>query len=186
MKRLVRVGGESMAPSYRQFDLLLTRAVGRDTVLPRGAVVVFRHGGARMLKRVVGVPGDHVELEAGRLFVNGRSVDGRPRVPGASIQAWRVPKGGYFVAGDNAGASDDSRVWDEPFVPVGDVEAVVIQRVAGARRCRAPWTRRLLPAAPDPAEWSIHRPGPAAMSPSPVGQHSSSAMRASFQSRGRG
>ena len=141
--RLVTVAGESMAPSYRQFDLLLTRAVGRNTVLPRGAVVVFRHGGARMLKRVVGVPGDRVELEAGRLFVNDRSVEGRSRVPGAHVQNWRVPKGGYFVAGDNARVSDDSRVWDEPFVPVDDVERVVTRRLAGRRRRTSPGPERL-------------------------------------------
>src|SRR5674476_1203034 len=79
MKRLVRVVGESMAPTYRSSDLLLTRPVGRAGArLQRGDVVVFRHGELRMIKRVVGLPGDLVELEAGRLFVNGEPVDGRP------------------------------------------------------------------------------------------------------------
>jgi signal peptidase I len=134
MKRLVTVAGESMAPTYHQFDLLLTRATGRRPALRRGDVVVFRHGRARMLKRVVGVPGDRVELEAGRLFVNGRSVGGRPRVPGAYVQTWRVPPSSYFVAGDAPRVSDDSRVWDEPFVPVDDVEGVVVRRLVRGRR----------------------------------------------------
>ncbi len=135
MNRLVRVAGESMAPTYRSSDLLLTRPVGRAGVR-RGDVVVFRHGGLRMIKRVVGLPGDLVELEAGRLFVNGESVDGRPRVPGAYTQTWRVPAASYFVAGDNPAVSDDSRVWDEPFVPVESVAAVVTRRLVGSAR---PW-----------------------------------------------
>jgi signal peptidase I len=78
-----------------------------------------------MIKRVVGMPGDLVELEAGRLFVNGQSVHGQRRVAGAYTQAWRVPPAHYFMAGDNPAASDDSRVWDEPFVPVEAIESVV-------------------------------------------------------------
>lgn len=129
MKCVVKVAGESMAPTHRSGDLLLTRRVGGGRLPRRGEVVVLRHAGARMLKRVVGVAGDGVELEAGRLFVNGQSVDGRARQLGAYTAAWRVPKGSYFVAGDNPGVSDDSRAWDRPFVPVDDVEALVIRQV---------------------------------------------------------
>lgn len=90
MKRLVRVVGESMAPTYRSSDLLLTRPVGpAGARARRGDVVVFRLDELRMIKRVVGLPGDLVELEAGRLFVNGDPVDGRPRVPGAYAQTVR-------------------------------------------------------------------------------------------------
>ena len=137
MSRLVRVAGESMDPTFRSSDLLLTRPVGRAGVRARrGDVVVFRHGGLPMIKRVVGLPGDLVELEAGRLFVNGDPVDGRPRMPGAYTQTWRVPGARYFMAGDNPAVSDDSRVWNEPFVPDVSVAAVVTRRLARPRR---PW-----------------------------------------------
>lgn len=135
MKRLVRVAGESMAPTYRSSDLLITRPVERGWApVLRGDVAVFHHDGLRMIKRVVGLPGDLVELEAGRLIVNGRSVDGRPRVRGAYTQIWRVPGAGYFMAGDNFAVSDDSRVWDEPFVSAGDLEAVVARPLVRPRR----------------------------------------------------
>jgi signal peptidase I len=134
---LVRVAGESMAPTYRSSDLLLTRPAGRAGVRARrGDVVVFRHGGLRMIKRVVGLPGDLVELEAGRLFVNGESVDGRPRVRGAFTRTWRVPGASCFVAGDNAAVSDDSRVWDDPSVRVESLDAVVTRRLVERRRPR--------------------------------------------------
>ncbi|WP_329677611.1 signal peptidase I [Cellulomonas sp.] len=132
--RLVRVAGDSMAPTYRSSDLLLTRPAGRAGArVRRGDVVVFRRGELRMIKRVVGVPGDLVELEAGRLFVNGNPVDGRPRVRGAFTQTWRVPRSSCFMAGDNAAASDDSRVWDEPFVRLQSLDAVVTRRLWAGR-----------------------------------------------------
>lgn len=138
MKRLVRVAGESMAPTYRPSDLLLTTPVGRAGARPRrGDVVVLRRARVRMIKRVVGVPGDVVELEAGRLFVNGTSADGRVRIRGARTEIWRVPAGHVFVAGDNPAVSDDSRVWAEPFVAAADVEAVVRWRLRDRRPAAA-------------------------------------------------
>lgn len=143
MMRLVRVAGDSMAPTYHSSDLLTTRPAGRlGTRVRRGDVVVFHHGGLRMIKRVVGLPGDLLELEAGRLFVNGQSVDGRPRLPGAYTRVWRVPAASCFLAGDNAAVSDDSRVWDEPFVPVDGLEAVVARRLVRPRRPRVLMPRR--------------------------------------------
>ena len=136
--RLVRVAGESMRPTFRPHDLLLARPVPRAGPR-RGDVAVLRHDGVRMLKRVVGMPGDLVELEAGRLFVNGRSVHGQRRIPGALTETWRIPAGHYFVAGDSPSASDDSRSWDHPFVPAERVEALV--RWLRARRPAAPADR---------------------------------------------
>ncbi|TFD45930.1 signal peptidase I [Cryobacterium frigoriphilum] len=133
--RLVRVAGDSMSPSYRSADLLLTRSVGPAGVR-RGDVTVFRHGGLRLIKRVVGMPADLVELQAGRLFVNGEPVDGSPRSRGAYTQTWLVPGGSYFMAGDNASVSDDSRVWDQPFVAADSIETVVARRLLWPRHLR--------------------------------------------------
>ena len=143
MKRVVRVSGDSMAPTHRSSDLLLTRPVGPAGVRARrGDVVGFRHGELRMIKRVVGLPGDLVELEAGRLFVNGDPVDGRSRVPGAHVQTWRVPTASYFMAGDKPAVSDDSRVWDEPYVTAESVEMVVTRRLVWPRSLRKFHPRR--------------------------------------------
>jgi signal peptidase I len=143
---LVRVSGGSMAPTLRSSDLLVTRPVGRAGLrVGRGDVVVLRHGGVRMVKRVVALPGDVVELEAGRLFVDGASVDGRPRVRGAAVATWRVPAATCFVAGDDAAVSDDSRVWDEPFVRAEDVDGVVVGRL-GLHPRRSLRRRRPAPA----------------------------------------
>lgn len=138
MLRLVRVAGDSMTPTYRSSELLLTRPAtraGAPAEVRRGDVVVFRRGALRLIKRAVGLPGDLVELEAGRLYVNGiaadrhatraHDTDGYPRARGAYTQTWRVPAAGYFMAGDNAAVSDDSRVWDSPFVDAENIERIV-------------------------------------------------------------
>jgi signal peptidase I len=119
-----------MHPTLEHGQLLLTRPrIGRLEV---GDIVVFRAGlGVRYVKRIVARPGDLVELEAGRLFVNQRSYDGYPRTAGARVQTWRVPDGHVFVVGDNAAQSDDSRVWHEPFVPLTRINGVAL---AGRRR----------------------------------------------------
>ncbi|WP_449386090.1 signal peptidase I [Cellulomonas soli] len=131
MMRLARVAGTSMAPTYRPADLLVLSSPGRRPVR-RGDVVVLSRGASSLVKRVVGVPGDVLELEAGRLRRRGRPVGpaaepARPR--GAAVQGWTVPAGSCFVVGDNLALSDDSRVWEEPFVPAADVQARVRWRI---------------------------------------------------------
>ena len=112
-----------MHPTLTHGQLLLTRPRG-GRLKVGDIVVVEMKSGERYVKRIAAGPGDLVELEAGRLFVNQRSYDGRPRAAGAHVQTWRVPDGHVFVVGDNLGPSDDTRVWSEPFVAVSRIRGV--------------------------------------------------------------
>ncbi|HEX7327917.1 MAG TPA: signal peptidase I [Casimicrobiaceae bacterium] len=132
---LARVQGRSMEPALRSGDVVLTHPVAGK--LRRGDVVVLsRDSGAYFVKRVAGIAGDSIELEAGRLRVNGRSFDGRLRVAGATVARWSVPSGQLFVVGDNASVSDDSRTWEQPFVHIQSVHRAlcVLPKLASAAR----------------------------------------------------
>ena len=82
----------------------------------RGDIVVFRFPGDMsrdFVKRVVGVPGDTVEIRDGVVFVNGESLH-EPYVINGDRGTERpmvVPEEAYYVLGDNRRASQDSRDW---------------------------------------------------------------------------
>jgi len=79
-------------------------------------VVCFEPGdGTRLVKRVIGLPGDVVELRNDHLWLNGQPQEVGPYVTIPAIAAWRnfgpvkVPEGQYFLMGDNRDNSKDSR-----------------------------------------------------------------------------
>ena len=86
----------------------------------RGDIIVFKYPvdpKRDFVKRLIGLPGDTVELKEGRVFINGREI-AEPYVQNSdnfNMTAQVVPERKYFCLGDNRPNSQDGRFWG--FVP---------------------------------------------------------------------
>jgi len=115
----VKVEGTSMAPLLSdQERIFINKFVYRFEPIQRGDVVVFWYPLDRtksFIKRVVGLPGETVEIRQGAVYVNGKVVP-EPYVPPqyedlSDFGPVRVPRDSYFVMGDHRISSNDSRVF---------------------------------------------------------------------------
>jgi signal peptidase I len=113
----VKVEGTSMWPGLDdQERIFINKLVYRIEPIERGDVVVFhypRDPAKSYIKRVIGLPGDHVRIVSGTVYVNGKSLE-EPYVPvdygdTRSMAEVTVPEGAYFVLGDHRSMSNDSR-----------------------------------------------------------------------------
>jgi signal peptidase I len=123
----VKVEGTSMTPLISdQERIFINKFVYRFEPIERGDVVVFWYPLDRtksFIKRVVGLPGDTVEIRSGHVYVNGKRLP-EPYLPPESADSGsfgptRVPRGEYFVLGDHRTSSNDSRVFGpvaRPFI----------------------------------------------------------------------
>jgi signal peptidase I len=117
----VKVEGTSMMPSLQNDErIFINKFVYRFGIsdIGRGDTVVFLYPGdptKSYIKRVIGTPGDTVEIVDGTVIVNGTALpepyvaeDNRDRIPMARKV---VPADQYFVLGDHRSSSNDSRSW---------------------------------------------------------------------------
>src|SRR5580698_5084911 len=117
----VKVEGTSMQPSLDNNErIFINKFVYRFGIsdIGRGDTVVFLYPGdpsKSYIKRVIGIPGDTVEIVDGSVYVNNQPLsepyvaeDNRDRIPMARKV---VPTDQYFVLGDHRSSSNDSRSW---------------------------------------------------------------------------
>src|SRR5687768_16897081 len=114
------VEGDSMQPNFHTGQFLIVSRVNYLLASPqRGDIVVFHYPLDRQsdfIKRVIGLPGDIVELRGGRTYVNGVELNepyiNEPcNLMSCSDQSWQLELGHYFVMGDNRNESRDSRAF---------------------------------------------------------------------------
>lgn len=117
----VKVEGTSMMPTLDdQERIFINKFVYRlhFGAIDRGDTVVFWYPGdptKSYIKRVIGIPGDRVEVERGTVVVNGRPLV-EDYVPpeyrdNSDMPPRAVPPEEYFVLGDHRSSSNDSRSW---------------------------------------------------------------------------
>ena len=121
----VRVEGFSMVPSLQDGEFVLVNRMAYRIGQPqRGDIIVFHHPTDQvsedLIKRVIGLPGDKVNVDGGVVSVNGIALkENYIAAPPAYTDSQKVPDGELYVLGDNRNNSSDSHAWG--FVPYKDV-----------------------------------------------------------------
>lgn len=124
-----QVNGQSMVPTFQDREYLLTDKISYKLREPeRGEMVVFHApdnagcppgGSCDFIKRIIGIPGDTVEVKDNRVYVNGNEIIENYLSPSTITQPGTYTRNRsiilgpdeYFVMGDNRGHSSDSRAW---------------------------------------------------------------------------
>jgi signal peptidase I len=115
----VKIVGNSMTPLLSDREaIVINRLVYHFEPIHRGDVVVFHYPldpTQSYIKRIVGLPGETVQIQQGLVYVNGNSVP-EPYVPSqyedlGDFGPIQVPSGSFFVLGDRRNSSNDSRVF---------------------------------------------------------------------------
>ena len=104
----------SMEPTLPEESFIFGTRIFRE--LKTGDIIVFEKDGVLLVKRIAGCPGDQID----------RTKMASVPIPIFEQAVITVPENAYFLLGDNADNSWDSRYWDDPFIPSDAVVAKLI------------------------------------------------------------
>lgn len=127
----VKVDGPSMEKTLYDGDILLLEKYDKD--YERFDVVVLKYNNDKLVKRVIGLPGDRVEYKHDTLYINGEEIEEsfiNEKTENFSLKELGynvIPEGYYFVVGDNRNNSLDSRYIG--LIKKDDIEGKVIFRI---------------------------------------------------------
>jgi signal peptidase I len=129
---VLRIYGTSMSPTLSGGNVVLS---WRTDSFERGDVIAFYYNNNILVKRVIGLPGDWVDIDKdGNVYINGTILE-EPYLKGKALGEsdiefpYQVPEGRYFVMGDNRSVSSDSRSSEIGCVAVEQVLGKLLLRI---------------------------------------------------------
>ena len=135
----VTVAESSMVPTLENGDRVLVNRVIYHVQSPKaGDIVAFYPNGNEKsryyIKRIIGEPGDTIQIQDGVVYVNGEALEEANREsienPGLAEEAVTVGEDEYFVLGDNRNNSEDSRYQSVGNVTADEIEGKVWLKVS--------------------------------------------------------
>jgi signal peptidase I len=136
------IPSESMSPTLEKNDRVIVNKLSyRLHDVNRGDVIVFKAPEGvdptvkDLVKRVIGLPGETIEQQGGKIYVDGKRLkepyltESAIAEPGPGFARIKIPKDSYWVMGDNRSNSKDSRLFPDHFIHKRDIVGRVFVRV---------------------------------------------------------
>lgn len=127
------IPSESMAGTIQEGDFVISARLNSKSKddIHRYDILIFippDEPDVTYIKRVVGLPGETIEVSHGKVYADGVELDASfinepMNTNGDGVYV--VPKGCYFFLGDNRNNSKDSRFWVEKYVPLRNIQSKV-------------------------------------------------------------
>jgi signal peptidase I len=128
----ITVPSESMYPTIKINDRIIVTRIYNYDKLKRGNVIVFHSDELHeeLVKRLIGLPGDTVDVKEDGVYVNGTKLDESYVVNhGGKTGSYKVPAGEYFFLGDNRSNSFDSRLWKDSYIPKSQLKGKAVYTI---------------------------------------------------------